>query len=40
MLQGKELKAVQDIILKNGALNTQLPLQPALNGSLRTSAPA
>lgn len=29
MLQGKELKAVQDIILKNGALNAAIVGQPA-----------
>ncbi|MBN0788999.1 acetaldehyde dehydrogenase, partial [Pseudomonas aeruginosa] len=29
LLQGKELKAVQDIILKNGALNAAIVGQPA-----------
>ena len=29
LLQGKELKAVQDVILKNGALNAAIVGQPA-----------
>ncbi len=34
LLQGKELKAVQDVILKNGALNAAIVGQPAYTSNL------